>query len=258
MPLAGLAALLDAEADLAPGFPAPLLSHWLFFSPLARQSDLDEDGHAPGGEFLPPIALPQRLWTGSTIRFHRPIRVDDEIHRISRIQSVSVKQGRCGPVASVAVHHQIHGPQGHAITEEQDVVYRSPAAAAARRTEAAPPAGQECFSRTVRPDPALLFRYSALTFNTHRIHYDRTYVTEVAQYPGLVVHAALTATLLLDLFQRQRPRASVRRYRFEVLHPLFDGAPVALCGRWSSEQGAELWARDAAGAVAMRATVETH
>lgn len=256
MPLAGLAALMDTDADIATGFAAPLLSHWLFFSPLVRQSELGEDGHPARGDFLPPVTLPRRMWAGSRLRFHRPICVDEEIHRVSRIQSVDVKNGRSGPLAFVTVRHEIHGPEGHAITEEQDVVYRDAASPGAPAAAPLAAPTDETFSRTVAPDPVLLFRYSALTFNGHRIHYDRPYATGVEHYPGLVVHGPLTATLLLDLLRKQRPVARVRRYEFRAMSPLFDDAPFTLCGRWDDEGEATLWARSPSGALAMRATAE--
>ena len=258
-PLAGLAALLDID-DNNPlsGFEAPLLSHWLYFAPLARQSEIGEDGHPKRGGFLPPITLPRRMWAGGRLQFHKPVRVDDEIRRLSRIQSVSAKSGRSGGLAFVTVHHEVSGSDGLAISEEQDIVYRDAPPADGPVATSQPPRARddETFSRSIVPDPVLLFRYSAVTFNGHRIHYDRPYATQVERYPGLVVHGPLIATLLLDLVRRERPDARVRRFEFRAVSPLFDTHPFTVCGRWESDQRVGLWARNPAGSLAMQASAD--
>ncbi len=156
----------------------------------------------------------------------------------------------------VSVHHVIRTARGVALTEEHDIVYRdAPAAGAA---PPAPPlaATDEAFKRRIVPDPVLLFRYSALTFNGHRIHYDRSYVTEAEGYPGLIVHGPLIATLLIDLLRRERPEARVHRFAFTAKSPLFDLHPFEVCGRFDGERGVALWARSHHGALAMLANAE--
>lgn len=200
MPVAALAATLDRD-DPAPaaGTDLPPLWHWLYFLPHARQSEIGPDGHPKRGGFLPPVPLPRRMWAGGRLRWEatNPLRVGQEVQRTSTIQSIKHKSGRSGELLFVLVQHQLRNAQGLALTEEHDIVYRS----AAQPGEAAPAPqkppldGQAAWSRTIVPDDVLLFRYSALTFNGHRIHYDRKYVTEVEGYPGLIVHGPLIATL---------------------------------------------------------------
>jgi 3-methylfumaryl-CoA hydratase len=253
-PLALLAALLDRDdAPPAPGDPVPPLAHWLCFLPAHRQSDLGEDGHPRRGGFLPPVPLPRRMWAGSRIEFLRPIRVGEPVRRVSRIAAVKVKEGRSGPLVFVTVRHEVSGPAGLALVDEHEIVYRG----AEGRAVAAPvaaPAG-EAWSREIRPDPVLLFRYSAATFNGHRIHYDHPYVTGVEGYPGLVVHGPLVATLLVDLLRRSRPGTGLASFSFRALRPLFDTAPFTLCGLPDEPaRSARLWTRDAEGAITMDAT----
>ncbi|HEV8689587.1 MAG TPA: MaoC family dehydratase N-terminal domain-containing protein [Ideonella sp.] len=256
-PLAGFAALLDHEGpELLPGMPAPLLAHWLFFTPTTRQSEIGPDGHARRGGFLPPVPLPRRMWAGGRFEFMHPLHVGDEIERVSTVQEVNSKPGREGPLVFVTVHHELRNPQGLALTEEHDIVYRAaplpgaePAAAQAAPTD-------EAFSRRIVPDPVLLFRYSALTFNSHRIHYDRSYAIGIEGYPGLVVHGPLIATLLLDLLLTHEPQARVRHFMFRALKPLFDIYPFEVCGRVESRRRVLLWARDHEGALAMQAQVD--
>ncbi len=257
-PLDALAATLDREDPPArPGDEAPPLAHWLFFLTAARQSELGADGHPRRGGFLPPVALPRRMWAGGRLTFQQALRVGDEVTRSSRITAVDAKSGRSGRLAFVTVRHEITGPRGLAITEEHDIVYRDapqPGAVAS-----APPTAptDETFARRIEPDAVLLFRYSALTFNGHRIHYDRSYVTESEGYPGLVVHGPLIATLLVDLLRRERPTAVLQRFAFTARSPLFDGQPFDVCGRFDGgERTAVLWARNHEGTLAMQASAE--
>jgi 3-methylfumaryl-CoA hydratase len=259
-PIAALAATLD-RADPPPtaGTPVPPLWHWLFFTPLAPQSEIGPDGHAKRGGFLPPVPLPRRMWAGGRLQFNAPLQVGDTITRESRIDDVTIKEGRSGALVFVNVHHAIRNARGVALTEEHDIVYRDNP-----RPDAPVPAPQvasqdEDFAREIAPDPVLLFRYSALTFNGHRIHYDRTYATEVEGYPGLIVHGPLIATLLADLARREMPHAVMRRFFFKAVRPLFDIHRFSVCGR--RERGVEakqlaLWARDHEGFLAMQATAE--
>ena len=255
-PIAALLATLDRD-DFEPleGSNVPPLWHWLFFTPVTRHSEIGSDGHARRGGFLPPVALPRRMWAGGRLEFFQPLRIGDEIVRESRISDVNSKEGRSGPLVFVGVRHQIANALGVAINEEQDIVYRDqPRGETAATPRLAPT--DESFRREIAPDPVLLFRYSALTFNGHRIHYDRTYATEAEGYPGLVVHGPLIATLLIDLLRREVPYAQVRRFTFKAVRPIFDIHPFTVCGRHGSGRRVELWARDHEGALAMEASAE--
>jgi 3-methylfumaryl-CoA hydratase len=257
-PVELLSATLDRD-DPAPrqGDALPPLWHWLYFLPAYRQSEVGPDGHAKRGSFLPPVPLPRRMWAGSRIEWLRPIAIGDEASRVSRIVSVTSKIGRNGALVFVVVRHEISTASGLALMEEHDIVYRdlSPPGSGRGQAGAAPKStGRAAWTRRIVPDDVLLFRYSALTFNSHRIHYDRRYVTEVEGYPGLVVHGPLLATLLIDLLRRHRPDAVVRRFEFRAMAPLFDIAPFDVCGRPEESGRCTLWAQGVDGAPAMRAT----
>jgi len=257
VPLQALSATLDREEPgIGPGAEVPPCWHWLYFLPLHRQSELGPDGHARRGGFLPPVPLPRRMWAGSRLEFLSPVRAGQAIRRNSRIADVRLKDGRTGPLVFVQVHHDIDVEGRHAIHEEHDIVYRD----MPRPGEPAPPgipAPMDAdWMREIRPDDVLLFRYSALTFNGHRIHYDRRYVTEVEGYPGLVVHGPLIATLLLDLLRRERPEARVLRFAFKAIHPVFDTAPFKVCGRLEGDRTARLWAVTPEGHLAMDASAD--
>jgi 3-methylfumaryl-CoA hydratase len=254
VPIAALAATLDRDdPPPRPGDAVPPLWHWLYFLPLSRQSMLGPDGHPRRGGFLPPVGLPRRMWAGGRLSFPRPLRVGERIRRTSTIADVTHRTGRSGALVFVLVRHEVAGEDGVAVIEEHDIVYRE----AARPGEAAPaprPAPADAlWRRTVAVDPVLLFRYSALTFNGHRIHYDHRYVTEEEGYPGLVVHGPLIATLLADLLRRHDNR-SLAAFRFRAVRPLFDTAPFSVCGAPSADGStATLWAADGGDALAMEA-----
>jgi 3-methylfumaryl-CoA hydratase len=220
-------------------------------------SDVGPDGHARLGEFLPPVPLPRRMWAGSEFQFRQPLRVGDEITRVSTIVGISEKAGRSGSLVFVKVRHQIRrsGEAALSVAEVHDIVYREAARAGATPASPAPAPAVSAWEREVVPDPVLLFRYSALTFNGHRIHYDRRYVTEMEGYPGQVVHGPLLATLLLDLLREHMPDATVARYSFRASSPLFDTEPFFLCGEPGSDgETVRLWAKDPRGGLAMEAT----
>jgi 3-methylfumaryl-CoA hydratase len=249
-------ATLDHAADPPnDGDPAPLGFHWTLGPAIARESELGPDGHPRRGGFLPPISLARRLWAGSRLTFHRPLRVGERVERVSEIASIQEKTGRESPLVFVTVRHRLLGADGLAIEEEQDLVYRGPASAgssAAQRGDSASPTA--AWQRSIHPTETLLFRYSALTFNTHRIHYDRRYATEVEGYPGLVVHGPLIATLLLDLMQTQVAASRIMRFHFKAMRPTFDTSDFAVCGAAASDDGhLMLWSTDNQGARAVDA-----
>ena len=257
-PYAALSATLDRAPERpAPGTPLPALWHWLYFLPLYRQSDVGPDGHAKRGGFLPPISLPRRMWAGSQLQFLEPLRIGDAVTRTSTIENVTEKSGRSGPLVFVRVRHEIRrGDEAPAaLVEFHDIVYRE----APKPNDVVPPPkaapANGAWERRWAPDDVLLFRYSALTFNSHRIHYDRRYVTEVEGYPGLIVHGPLIATLLLDLLRHEWPEAEVARYEFRAVRPLFDLRPFFVCGEPQDDgKTFHLWARDEDGFLAMDAT----
>jgi 3-methylfumaryl-CoA hydratase len=256
-PVLALNATLDhPPAGAEPGTPLPPLWHWLYFLPQHRQSEIGADGHARRGGFLPPVPLPRRMWAGSQFEFRSPIRVGDRVERTSTIDNVTVKEGRTGTLAFVKVRHEVrcNGAADPALVEFHDIVYR-----AARQPGdvdppplAAPTDAQ--WTREIVPDDVLLFRYSALTFNGHRIHYDRKYVTEVEGYPGLIVHGPLIATLLMDLLRRNRPDAEVASFRFKAVRPTFDLNPFRVNGTVEADgKTVRLWAQDHEGWLTMDA-----
>jgi 3-methylfumaryl-CoA hydratase len=258
-PMAALSATLDIEAPrpLA-GDPVPPLWHWLYFLETHRQSELGPDGHAKLGGFLPPVPLPRRMWAGGRFEFMRPLCVGETFSRTSRIVDVQEKKGRAGTLVFVLVRHEIGNSEGMALAEEQDLVYRDGAKPGDSASSPQPAPAGATWERAVQPDDVLLFRYSALTFNGHRIHYDRRFATETEGYPGLVVHGPLIATLLLELLRRQRPRANVSRFEFRAVSPLFDTSPLKLFGRSENdERTISLWATDSGGGLAMTAKATT-
>ena len=250
--LAAAATLDDAEADFRPGSAVPPLWHWFYFLPKAPHARIGTDGHPARGGFMPPIALPRRMFAGARLSFPRPLIVGQPAERRGTIRAISERHGRSGPLVFVTVGYTISQDGRSCIEEEQDIVYRDadPAPVPAPATlDLPPPAGR--LVRTITPDPVLLFRFSALTFNGHRIHYDRPYATSVEGYPGLVVHGPLTAVLLLELVRRTI-RRPVRGFSFRGLAPLFDLAPFRLTGV-EHEDTIALEAQRSDGKVAMQA-----
>lgn len=266
VPIQALSATLDRD-DPTPrsGDPLPLLWHWLFFLPLTRSSALGEDGHERLGSFLPPVSLPRRMYAGGQVDVHGPLVVGDALQRASRIVDVREKSGRSGPLVFVKVRHEISSAAGLALVEDHDIVYRGVADGAdpagprvdsisrpadpqgVSRARLAQPtvAGASGFGdaaenrlwrREVMLDEVLLFRYSALTFNAYRLHYDWPFAKHVQGYPGLVVHAPLVATLLADLLRREMPAAVVQTFSFRAQRPLFSGERVVLRGRPSEDE----------------------
>lgn len=253
VPCAAMAATLDLEAGpLRHGDSIAPLWHWLYFLPLHRHSEIGEDGHARRGGFLPPVPLPRRMWAGGRLQFLQALRVGDTIERVSRIAKVDAKEGQSGPLVFVLVRHEISAPDGLAIVEEHDIVYRGMGASIQKGI----PAPQKAaWTREINPDAVMLFRYSALTFNSHRIHYDRTYATTTEGYPGLVVHGPLIATLLMDLLATQLPDARVTSFHFKAVRPLFDVGPFQVCGTPAEDGNSiSLWATGPDGMLAMEAT----
>jgi 3-methylfumaryl-CoA hydratase len=239
---AQLSAALGDKDALSAGDPMPLPWHWIFFTPVVAARATGEDGHPARGGFLPPVPLPRRMWAGGRVVVQQPLILGERAVRESRIASIEEKRGKQGRLVFVTVEHDYLNESGEiALREEQDLVYREPLAGPAPPPpvhQTATP-GQWC--EDVVPDPVLLFRYSALTYNSHRIHYDRNWAVQQEGYPGLVVQGPLVATLLLDLLYRNGPRCRVTEFSFRAVNPLYELAPFHLCGAMV-EQGSQLWA----------------
>ena len=253
----GMHAILDHEVAVAEGDELPPAWHWMFTLPAVRQSQLGADGHPKRGGFLPPIELPRRMWAGSDVEFHAPLRVGDRIERVSRIESVTAKTGSTGALVFLVVRHEISSSSGGLTVDLQRIVFRdapkSDAAGEARAGAGAAPARAEAppgvseFSLALQPDPVMLFRFSALTFNGHRIHYDLPYATEVEGYAGLVVHGPLIALVMLDALQRHRPGARVKKFAFTPRRPITTPTIMTAGGRREGDAYA-LW-MEAGGAA---------
>jgi 3-methylfumaryl-CoA hydratase len=232
-PALRLLATLDAEdTRLHDGDPLPPLWHWLYFLPNAPTREIGADGHARRGGFLPPIALPRRMFAGSRITFHAPLLIGERARRHREVVSVEQKQGREGPLIFLAVKEQVEQDGRICIEEQQTIVYRAPGIArtAASVTSSGLQPLEDSWTRTITPNAALLFRFSALTFNAHRIHYDRAYAMDEEGYPGLVVHGPLVALLLMELVRRN-VTGPVAQFSFRAHAPLFDLAPFRLVGK---------------------------
>jgi 3-methylfumaryl-CoA hydratase len=250
-PLAALAATLQ-RAD--PAGVVPPLWHWMYFLPITPMDEVGPDGHARRGGFLPPVPLPRRMWAGGRLAFHAPLRAGERATRTSTISHIEDKTGRSGRLVFVTVQHRYAVDGQTRVEEEHDIVYREAPAPQAAPPRPQPAPQDHAWSRVVEPDPVLLFRYSALTFNSHRIHYDHPYVTREEGYPGLVVHGPLIATLLVDLLHRERPDARLRAFAFRAIRPTFAGPSFTVCGKPGDGDEVSLWAKDHEGFLTMQAT----
>ncbi len=262
-----LAATLDRTdlLDARDGQVLPPAWHWANFNAVEPMSALGRDGHPKKGGFLPATAQPRRMWAGSRLQWHDELRVGQTVQRTSTILKCEAKRGKSGEMVLVTVGHQLRGDAALLLDEEHDIVYREEAsederraladlAAQARRGEA-PFERQGDIVRKVNIGPVQMFRYSAATFNGHRIHYDRDYAREIEGYPGLVVHGPLIATLLLEFLQAQvAPARRVERFEFRALRPTFDISPFALHALAPADGTVALWSTNNVGAVAMQAT----
>ena len=231
---------------------APLALHWCLAPPAAPAADLGPDGHPTRGGFLPPVPLPRRMWAGGLIETYAPLRVGDRVRRRSRIEDVAFKPGRSGRLCFVSVRHDYETSRGLALTERHDIVYRDAAAIRPAEPTERPPAD---LSWTIEPSPTLLFRYSALTFNGHRIHYDQPYATGVEGYAGLVVHGPLQATLLFNLATTLAGRAPAR-FAYRGLSPMTAGPPFT-AGARRNEGAISCWTQDVAGRICMEGEART-
>ena len=256
-PIAALNATLDYEAaEPAAGDAVPPGWHWLYFLEAKRAGELGHDGHPRRGGFLPPVALPRRMWAGGRIEFRQPLRIGDRVRRDSTLMSVEHKQGRSGDLVFVTVRHEVSANGTVAISEEHDIVYREAAKPGDQPVVGKPAPARAAWQRALTADPVLLFRYSALIFNGHRIHYDLDYVRQEEHYPGLIVHGPLQTTLLLELCRHHASRP-VRRLEYRALLPLFHTERFTVNGNPAADgSSAELWTANAAGVIAMAGTAQ--
>jgi 3-methylfumaryl-CoA hydratase len=253
----GLRATLFLEIGAPkPGDPAPSTVHWCLAQPVFPMSELGPDGHPSRGGFLPPVPLPRRMWAGGELEFLDTLRVGDEVTRRSEISDVTMKAGNTGALCFVTVAHVVSTARGIAIRERQDIVYRDlpsgPQPAAAKPT---PPPPVAAHHERHMADPVLLFRYSALTFNGHRIHYDRDYVTKVEGYPGLVFHGPMQAALLVEYAARLHGGTAPKKFSYRGVQPLFDGSEFSINANQTAT-GMELWTANAAAMPTMKASGE--
>lgn len=250
-----LAATLDHEEAPKAGDVLPPTWHWLYFLPMARARDTGEDGHPRRGGFMPPVALPRRMWAGSRIELREPMRLGETLRRRTTIADVQGKEGRSGPLVFVRVSTEIETQRGVALVEMREIVFRGhpPAGAAAPAPPEAP--ADAAWREEKMADPVLLFRYSALTFNAHRIHYDERYATGVEGYPGLVVQGPLLATLLADALCRRVREGAARAITFRAVSPLCAGEPFVIAGT-TRDGVASAWAATRDNRLAMSAGME--
>lgn len=255
-PAQAMSAMLDNEELPQKGDVLPLFWEWLYFLPVPRASATGADGHPGKGGFLPPVPLPRRMWAaGESARFN-PVVIGQAAERQSTIKSVDLKEGSTGTLVFVNVEHEIYQNGNLCIRQLQNIVYREqPEPGTPLPSPKSPPENPD-WEQTVVPDPVMLFRYSALTYNGHRIHYDRTYATEEEFYPALVVHGPLLVTLLLELQRRQVPELSIRSFKFRAVRPTFDTHPLRLQGNLQAKQGEtprlQLWSVDQNNALCMK------
>lgn len=253
-PARALIATLDA-ADPEPrmGDALPPLWHWLYFLEAAPASRIGPDGHGERGDFLPPIDLPRRMWAGSRFAFQgEPLKIGDTARRHSEIKSIEPKTGSTGAMVFVTVKHTLSSARGTALLEEHDIVYREAARPGETARAPKPAPTDATVTRTIVPDPVLLFRFSALTFNGHRIHYDQPYVTGTEGYPGLIVHGPLLGLLQIELARRAAPERIPDSFEFRALSPLFAGAPFTVCARREADGSMSTWIANAKGGLAQQ------
>lgn len=251
----GLRATLFQEiGEPKPGDAAPFTTHWCLGQPVYPMSELGPDGHPTRGGFLPPVPLPRRMWAGGELEFLDTLRVGDVSKRSSRISDVTMKTGSTGALCFVSVQHEVTTPRGTAIRERQDIVYRdvssAPPAASAKPPPPPPVAKHQ---EKHMADPVLLFRYSALTFNGHRIHYDRDYVTKVEGYPGLIFHGPLQASFIVELAAKLHGGQPPKKLSYRGVQPLFEGSEFSINAN-TTDVGMELWTANSAGHPTMKGT----
>ncbi len=251
----GVEAMLDRNGPLpGNGDPLPPLWHWFYFLPQVAASRISTDGHPQRGGFMPPVDLPRRMFAGARTKFLQPLIIGEAASRAGEVISVVEKSGKSGRLVFVTVRYRIQQHETLCIEEEQDIVYKEPGGAvpAPVALENMPELPEDCWRKTVHPNEILLFRFSALTFNAHRIHYDRAYAMNQEGYPGLVVHGPLTALLLAE-WTAERSGKALQSFAFQGRAPLFDFHPFRLVAT-SNENSVDLQAQSVSGKTTMSAS----
>lgn len=254
-PLVRRMAALTDRSDVALDRGAPVPNHWLsiLFDDAAPQSALGPDGHPAKGDFLPPVPLPRRMLGGRRLTYHAPPRVGDALERETAIAAITPKVGRSGAMIFVMLRHTITGPQGLVAVEEQDIAYLEAKRNAPKPPEKPAPLPTPEWRDSWAPDPVMLFRFSALAFNGHRIHYDADYARDVEGYPALVVNGSVSTLFLFEALLRRHPGAQIRSYEARTMQPVFCNRPAFLCGEAPDAEGQRaLWVEKEDGAMAIR------
>ena len=256
--VAQMDALLGGEgAWPAQGETLPPLWHWMYFAPRAPQHKIGEDGHTAKGEFMPPIPLPLRMFAGAEVTFHQPFKVGQRITCTTTIADIKDKTGRVGEMAFVTLQDDIMADDVPACSQSRTYVYRNKSKIGGKTLKPAPLPGAYDWIETIVPDPVMLFRFSALTFNAHRIHYDHPYATSVEGYPGLIVHGPLIGLFLAWSCVRACPDQQIGRFSFQLHAPLYEGEPFSISGKVNEEgAGAHLWAANANGDLTSTGEIE--
>ena len=250
-------ATLNRDPTFKNGDELPPAWHWLYFHEATRADNLGVEGHAKLGSFMPPVSFggeqpPRRMWAGGSFEFARPIRIGDLATKRSTVRSITPKSGGSGKLVFVVVEHEVLVDGERCLLEEQTIVYREPLTSGGGKATVQPAPNDGAFSAEYHPDPIMLFRYSALTFNAHRIHYDVDFCREHEGYPDLVVHGPLTATLLLDLYAHRFPDETITAFSYRGRSPMFVSRPFTVNGRADGTA----WAANDKGGLAMTAQVQ--
>ncbi|PPR10329.1 MAG: Mesaconyl-C(4)-CoA hydratase [Alphaproteobacteria bacterium MarineAlpha11_Bin1] len=234
------------------GDPLPPAWHYFYFHELVALAATGEDGHRAKGDFMPPLPFPRRMWAGSKMRFESPIRIGEKLRKVITIADIVMKEGKSGKMCFVTTTEEVFGEDGRLTTSEtRTQVYREPAGVSVAPPHPRPAPAVAMWSRTVHPNSVMLFRYSALTMNSHRIHYDKDYVRDVEGYPGLLVHGPLTMTFMLDLFRREMPGATMTSLDLRAVSPVYDTMDFSVHGTPGEGGTCQLWAMNGNGALAM-------
>ena len=244
------------DAPLCDGDELPPGWHYFYFHELVALAATGEDGHRAKGDFMPPLPYPRRMWAGSKMKFQSPILIGEKVTKVITITDIAIKEGRSGKMCFVTTLEEVFGEDGRLTTSEtRTQVFREPADPNMRppKPQGAPAAAE--WSRTIHPSSVLLFRYSALTMNSHKIHFDKDYVRDVEGYPGLLVHGPLTMTLMLDLFRRKMPKARMASLDLRAVSPIYDTMDFTVHGVPKDDGTCKLWAMTGNGSLAMTADV---
>lgn len=254
-PVRALALTLNyKDFEARDGNPLPEIWYWLYFLPIVPMSEVGPDGHPKRGGFLPPITLERRMWASGNLTFHRDLIIGEEIRKTSEIVKISEKEGRAGKLVFVTVKHLIQSARGVAVEEEQNIVYLHMPKSFVEPNPNPVPDDLD-WKEEYSIDPVLLFRFSALTFNGHRIHYDWRYVTEVEKYPSLVVQGPLQALLLLESAKNHNPGKKPASFNFKAVRPIFDFDKVHICGKCSPDGSHDIYTANTDSNIGMQATI---